>query len=118
MTSKDTTIRISREAKDSLERARQVWEQRTGQRIGAGDFVGVLSERYLSESGREPSGTAEPVGLVGAQAVRPFRALDVHQGPQVTLVQCARCSGQIAWRLDLGPRGFCPYCGALLQLSG
>ena len=38
-------------------------------------------------------------------------------GPQVYLVNCWRCGGQIAWRLDLGIRGCCPYCGALIQLT-
>lgn len=40
----------------------------------------------------------------------------VTSGPQVYLVNCRGCGGQVAWPLDLGPRGVCPYCGAWLQL--
>jgi hypothetical protein len=52
-----------------------------------------------------------------AEEVHPEQAQDVNPGPPVYLVNCYRCGGQIAWRLDLGPRGGCPYCGAWLQLT-
>lgn len=51
-----------------------------------------------------------------AEEARPVEMQSVIPGPQVYLVNCSRCGGQIAWRLDLGPRGVCPYCGAWLQL--
>ena len=118
MAGEDTTIRIGREEKAALERAREVWERKAGRRVGAGEFVQILAQRYLSESERTAPEGAEPVAPVGAQGIRPAQALEVAQGPQVSLVQCARCGGQIGWRLDLGTQGFCPHCGALLQLAG
>jgi hypothetical protein len=51
-----------------------------------------------------------------AEEVQPLHMQDVNPGPPVYLVNCYRCGGQIAWRLDLGPRGGCPYCGAWLRL--
>lgn len=51
-----------------------------------------------------------------AEEVQPVEMQSVNPGPQVYLVNCWRCGGQIAWRLDLGSEGTCPYCGALLRL--
>ena len=51
-----------------------------------------------------------------AEEVQPVEMQSVSPGPQVYLVNCWRCGGQIAWKLDLGPQGSCPYCGAWLQL--
>lgn len=51
-----------------------------------------------------------------AQGIQPVEMQNVNAGPQVTLVNCWRCGGQIAWSLNLGLRGACPYCGALIQL--
>jgi hypothetical protein len=31
-------------------------------------------------------------------------------------VLCWRCHGQIDWRIELGPQGYCPYCGAFIDL--
>jgi hypothetical protein len=55
-------------------------------------------------------------GIPTAEEAQPVEMRNVNPGPQVYLVNCWRCGGQIAWRLDLGPRGGCPYCGAWLQL--
>lgn len=52
-----------------------------------------------------------------AEEIQPVQMQDINPGPPVYLVNCQRCGGQIAWRLDLGPRGGCPYCGAWLQLN-
>ena len=52
-----------------------------------------------------------------AEEAQPIPTQDVNPGPPVYLVSCWHCGGQIAWRLDLGPRGGCPYCGAWLQLK-
>jgi hypothetical protein len=52
-----------------------------------------------------------------AEEAQPAEMRDVRPGPPVYLVNCYRCGGQIAWRLDLGSRGGCPYCGAWLQLA-
>ena len=52
-----------------------------------------------------------------AEEVQSGQTQDVNPGPPVYLVNCWHCGGQIAWRLDLGPRGGCPYCGAWLQLT-
>ena len=55
-------------------------------------------------------------GIPTAEEAQPAEMRDVNPGPPVYLVNCYRCGGQIAWRLDLGPQGGCPYCGAWLQL--
>jgi hypothetical protein len=52
-----------------------------------------------------------------AEEVQPVEIQNVDPGPQVYLIKCWRCHGQIAWRLELGPRGGCPYCGAWIQLT-
>lgn len=31
-------------------------------------------------------------------------------------VLCWRCHGQIDWHMELGPTGWCPYCGAFIDL--
>ena len=51
-----------------------------------------------------------------AEEAQPVEAKNVTAGPPVYLVLCWRCSGQIAWRLDLGSVGSCPYCGAWCRL--
>ena len=51
-----------------------------------------------------------------AKDVQPAEIKNVVPGPQVYLVNCWRCGGQIAWRLDFGQQGGCPYCGAWLRL--
>ena len=56
-------------------------------------------------------------GIPTAEEAQPVEMRNVSPGPQVYLVNCWRCGGQISWRLDLGPRGGCPYCGAWLQLT-
>ena len=50
------------------------------------------------------------------EEIQPVQTQDVNPGPPVYLINCWRCSGQIAWRVDLGTQGGCPYCGAWLQL--
>jgi len=62
-------------------------------------------------------GPMEAQGLVGAQEVRPAEAEAVVPGPQVSLVSCARCGGQIGWPTDFGLEGCCPYCGVSLRLN-
>ena len=72
------------------------------------------------EAARRPSiqGVIEPMQaeMPAIEEAQSVEMKDVTPGPQVYLVNCWRCGGQIAWRLDLGPRGGCPYCGAWLQL--
>jgi hypothetical protein len=122
MREEDTTIRISREEKQALDAARNAWERRSGRRISAGEFVRFLAEQYLAEEPSDGSSRAyEPMGeegaqLVAAQEVRPAEPQPVAPGPQVLLVTCIRCRGQIAWRTDLGVEGCCPYCGTFLRL--
>ncbi|MFC1910991.1 hypothetical protein ACFLXC_06965 [Chloroflexota bacterium] len=53
---------------------------------------------------------------VAEEVLQAAETRSVIAGPQVYLVNCWRCAGQIAWRLDLGIRGACPYCGAGLKL--
>jgi len=114
----DTSIRMSWEQKQVLDAARNAWERDSGRRIAAGEFVRIVAERYLAEVGKSPlldmaRGTP---GLVAAQEVRPAEAQAVAPGPQVFLVSCRRCGGEIAWRTEWGLEGRCPYCGILLRL--
>ena len=51
-----------------------------------------------------------------AEEIQPVEIQSVTAGPEVYLVDCWRCGGQISWRLNLGLKGSCPYCGAWLQL--
>lgn len=53
---------------------------------------------------------------VAEEVLQPMETRSVNPGPQVYLVNCWHCGGQIAWRLDLGLLGACPYCGAGLKL--
>jgi hypothetical protein len=57
---------------------------------------------------RAESPSVEEVQSAEMQSVSP--------GPQVYLVNCWRCGGQIAWQLNRGSKGGCPYCGAWLRL--
>ena len=34
----------------------------------------------------------------------------------VISVLCWRCHGWISWRMELGPQGYCPHCGAFIDL--
>ena len=34
----------------------------------------------------------------------------------VVPVMCWRCHGRIDWRMELGPQGYCPHCGAFIDL--
>ena len=115
MAEEDTTIRISRDEKQVFDTARNIWEEANGRRISAGEFVRLLSARYLNEVGKSPPTTG--VGTpMAARGVRPLEAETVSPGPQVYLVTCCRCGGQIAWRMDRGIQGCCPYCGVTLRL--
>ena len=116
----DTTIRISREEKQALDMARNAWEKQVGRRVTAGEFVRFLSERYLREVGDDSKG-AKPKstsGLIAVQQVKSAEPQSVSPGPQVFLVACTRCGGQIGWRPDLSSEGYCPYCGIYLRLKG
>ena len=31
-------------------------------------------------------------------------------------VMCWCCHGRIDWRMELGPQGYCPYCGSFIDL--
>lgn len=115
MMDEDTTVRISRVEKQVLDTARTIWEEVNGRRISAGEFVRFLAARYLNEAGKPPPSIGAG-GPVATQGVRPLEAETVSPGPQVYLVTCCRCGGQIAWRMDMGTQGRCPYCGVTLRL--
>lgn len=120
MKEKDTTLRISKEEKQILERARTAWEKQVGRKITAGEFVRLLAEHYLRELKREArrEKTLTASHLVPLQEMRPAQPEIVAPGPQVSLVTCVRCGGQIGWRLDLSSDGYCPHCGIYLRLMG
>ena len=111
----DTTVRISRVEKQVLDAARTIWEEQNGRRISAGEFVRFLAAHYLNEIGKPPPSIGDG-GPVAAQGVRPLEAETVSPGPQVYLVTCCRCGGQVAWQMDRGIQGRCPYCGVTLRL--
>lgn len=115
MSEEDTTVRISREEKNVLDAARNAWEDYNGQRISAGEFVRVLAARYLAEVGKPPPERGNN-GLIATLEARAAEPQVVSPGPPVYLVTCWRCGGKIAWRMDLGIQGGCPYCGALIRL--
>ena len=58
------------------------------------------------------------VGLVGGElgALEGRPAQEMAPTQPVYPVLCWRCHGRIDWRLNLGPQGFCPYCGAFIDL--
>lgn len=74
--------------------------------------------RREAEKGSPRRGIWGPMQAEGATAepVEQRELNNVDPGPEVYLVTCCRCGGQIAWRTDLGPQGGCPYCNAWLQL--
>jgi len=118
MVEEDTTIRISKEEKQVLDMARALWQRQVGRAITTGEFVHFLAERYVSEVGvQAKSGKPPPAsGFVAAQEIRPAQPQEVSPGPQVFLVSCARCGGNIGWNVQLGSEGFCPYCGVYLRM--
>ena len=116
MSEEDTTVRISRVEKQTLDAARNIWEEKNGRRISAGEFIRILAARYLAEARRQPPSADQGGNLIAVQGVRPIQSGAVTPGPQVYLVNCWRCGGQIGWRMGLGLQGACPYCGAWLQL--
>lgn len=120
MPEEDSTVRISKEEKQVLETARAAWEKQVKRKITAGEFVRFLAEHYLkglereTKRGKAPRGS----GLVAVQEMKPTQPQAVAPGPQVSLVTCVRCGGQIGWRVDLGSDGYCPHCGIYLRLMG
>jgi len=108
MTEEDTTIRISKE------------EKQVKRKITAGEFVRFLAEHYLKGLEKETRREKAAAGsrLVALQEMKLAQPQAVAPGPQVSLVTCVRCGGQIGWRVDLGPDGYCPHCGIYLRLMG
>jgi hypothetical protein len=51
-----------------------------------------------------------------------FRALEAELGQEIAPTQavcpvlCWRCHGRIEWHMELGAEGYCPYCGAFIDL--
>jgi len=120
MPEEDSTVRISKEEKQVLETARVAWEGQVKRKITAGEFIRFLAEHYLEvlEEETDWGKTMRASGLVAVQEMRPAQPRAVAPGPQVSLVTCVHCGGQIAWRLDLGSDGYCPHCGTYLRLMG
>jgi hypothetical protein len=99
--------RISRQLKAGFEAA----AQREG--LPASEILRLLITEWmqrmhpelLKEEGgggfRVPEASAE-------QETSPTQA--------VCKVLCWHCHGWIEWRMELGPQGFCPYCGAFIDL--
>jgi|GEM_PF-2195111 len=120
MPEEDSTLRISKEEKQVLEKARDAWEKQVGRKITAGEFVRFLAEHYLKGLEKESKQEKAAAGshLVPLQEMKPAQPQVVAPGPQVSLVTCVRCGKQIGWRLDLSSDGYCPHCGIYLRLMG
>jgi len=72
------------------------------------------ASRHVSETGGIKAMQLE---RPTAKEIQPMQVQEVAPGPQVYLVNCWHCNGQISWQLDLGVTGSCPYCRAMLRLN-
>ena len=79
-------------------------------------FAGWWKRKQAAKQPRVAEVTVPQAESPVAEQAQPVEVVDVAAGPPVYLALCWRCSGQIAWRLDLGSMGSCPYCGAWCRL--
>lgn len=99
--------RIRRQLKDAFEEAAQ------RERRPASEILRLLITDWMERM---------PPDLLKGEAGGGFRALEARAEQQTSPTQavcpvlCWRCHGRIDWRMELGPQGFCPYCGAFIDL--
>jgi hypothetical protein len=98
--------RISRQLKAAFEEAAQREGRPASEilRLLITDWMERMHPNLLKREG----GGFRPLEAKAEQETSPTQA--------VCPVLCWRCHGRIDWRMDLGPQGFCPYCGASIDL--
>jgi len=98
--------RISRQLKAAFEAA----AQREGR--PASEILRLLiaewMERLHSDLLKGEKGGFKTLEAGSEQGTAPTQA--------VSPVMCWRCHGRIDWRMELGPQGYCPHCGAFIDL--
>ena len=98
--------RISPQLKEAFEEA----AQREGS--PASEILRLLItewvERRHPDLLKEEAGGFRPMESGSEQQTAPTQA--------IAPVMCWRCHGRIDWRMELGPQGYCPYCGAFIDL--
>lgn len=99
-------VRVSTEFKERLEEeARR--EGRPATEIVRQLIIDWLKAHYPDLGPREE-------GTVAVQEVR--QAQDASPTAPVYPVLCWACRQGINWRVDLGPQGYCPHCGAFIDV--
>ena len=99
--------RISRQLKAAFEGA----AQREGR--PASEILRLLITEWMERMHPnllkgEADGGFRPLEAMPEQGTAPTQA--------VSPVLCWRCHGRIDWRMELGPQGYCPHCGAFIDL--
>ena len=99
--------RISRQLKAGFEEA----AQREGR--PASEILRLLITEWMERLHPdllrgEADGENRPLEAISGQGTVPTQA--------VCPVLCWRCHGRIGWRMELGPQGYCPQCGAFIDL--
>jgi len=99
--------RISRQLKAAFEEAAQR-EGRPASEILRLLITDWMERMYPDLLKAEASGGFKPMEAGSEQHTVPTQA--------ISPVMCWRCHGRIDWRMELGPQGYCPYCGAFIDL--
>jgi len=99
--------RISRQLKVAFEEAAQREGRPASEilRLLITDWVERMHPDLLK---KEAGGGFKPLEAGMEQQTTPKQA--------VAPVMCWRCHGRIDWRMELGPQGYCPHCGAFIDL--
>jgi len=99
--------RISRQLKAAFEKAANREGRPASEilRLLITDWMERMHPDLLKEKG---GGGFRPLEAKAEQATSPTQA--------VSPVLCWRCHGRIDWRMELGPQGYCPHCGAFIDL--
>lgn len=99
--------RISRQLKAAFEEAAQR-EGRPASEILRLLITDWMERMYPDLLKGEAGGGFKPLEVGAQQQTAPTQA--------VSPVMCWRCHGRIHWRMELGPQGYCPHCGAFIDL--
>jgi len=98
--------RISRQLKAAFEEAAQR-EGRPASEI-LRQLITDWMERMHPDLLKGETGGFRPLEAGLEQQTAPTQA--------VSPVMCWRWHGRIDWRMELGPQGYCPHCGAFIDL--